>query len=507
MVLTTESYEAEVCMKDNNRNGLRKAMQLGMHLSEYSLGFGRQNYNVQIGNEKLKTCFTSHLVLLDAETAEIKINELFAIPKSVKINRLTNPAHRLFINTFSTGSEIQKGALAKHTSPEFMELLTMNRATDNKAMDAVDEMAQQFMLFEPTIAIPGDRGWGEIRNTNKTTPCSCTAETIWYSGKSILLLVWDTEELASLGLPPDNNLNVIITVKNLLAVRWINANILEFYGDTEPTAASWLNIYYGQDIDLFKLFCMILEPEGNVKINWRRQMLHPKFRAYMVHTIYIVARQHQFRYRERYNERQFNVTAAFNQKDIKMHRYPITGGLRPNDQTLREKEDVQEQMFGDFVMHNLHKVIHEVCCATREGTKPLPHYQARLNEQMQWLNELNTNEESEEESEEEDAMDEQDQTANSNEENGEEDSSMEGMEVTKEADDTLTPDLKDVQPTNDVTSTAMDISPADTTDIAPTDTADITPADVTNSTSADTADSTPTNATGSTTVEATIKIS
>ena len=58
-----------------------------------------------------------------------------------------------------------------------------------------------------------------------THPCGCTAETIYYTERRLFIIVWDTEDLRSVGLtPPDGAQTVMWPLKSYLPLRVLEAN-------------------------------------------------------------------------------------------------------------------------------------------------------------------------------------------------------------------------------------------------------------------------------------------
>ena len=75
---------------------------------------------------------------------------------------------------------------------------TMNSAP---AMEENDVTHKNMMELEPLLEASRERNLRCINITHGECPCHCLAQTVWYPEHSNLCLIWDVEEIRSIGLP------------------------------------------------------------------------------------------------------------------------------------------------------------------------------------------------------------------------------------------------------------------------------------------------------------------
>ena len=61
--------------------------------------------------------------------------------------------------------------------------------------------------------------------THDEVPCHCLLQTWWYAERSNLVLIWDSEELLSMGLPESSRPITIVRVGVMMAIRWLEAHV------------------------------------------------------------------------------------------------------------------------------------------------------------------------------------------------------------------------------------------------------------------------------------------
>ena len=64
-----------------------------------------------------------------------------------------------------------------------------------------DEVHRVMMEVEPLLEASGKRNSRSIMLTQDEFPCHCLLQTWWYPGRSNVVLIWDSGELLSTGLP------------------------------------------------------------------------------------------------------------------------------------------------------------------------------------------------------------------------------------------------------------------------------------------------------------------
>ena len=72
---------------------------------------------------------------------------------------------------------------------------------------------------------------GNLRGINLThgdNPCHFSAQTVWYPEKSNLGRIWEVEEIRAIGLPDHQQKVTIFVVSSMLALRWIEENVIKY---------------------------------------------------------------------------------------------------------------------------------------------------------------------------------------------------------------------------------------------------------------------------------------
>ena len=116
-----------------------------------------------------------------------------------------------------------------------------------------DDMTHEKMTeLEPLLEASGERNLRSIEITHGECPCHCLAHTVWYPEHSNLCLVWDVEEIRSIGLPDHRQKVTLLVVSTMLALRWIEENVTKYRESKTPTAESIYAIDYSRRLKLFE---------------------------------------------------------------------------------------------------------------------------------------------------------------------------------------------------------------------------------------------------------------
>ena len=101
--------------------------------------------------------------------------------------------------------------------------------TDYNTVDENDEVHRVMMEAS------GKRKWRSIMLTHDEFPCHCLLQTWWYPGRSNPVLIWDSGELLSMGLPDTSRPITIVIVGVMMAIRWLEAHVKENNRQEAPT--------------------------------------------------------------------------------------------------------------------------------------------------------------------------------------------------------------------------------------------------------------------------------
>ena len=103
--------------------------------------------------------------------------------------------------------------------------------------------------------------------THDEFPCHCLLQTWWYPKRSNLVLIWDSGELLSIGLPDSSQPITIVIMGVMMAIQWLEAHVKEnnrqrtvnSCGCNENATREQLQkLDCLKDLDLFETMCKIL---------------------------------------------------------------------------------------------------------------------------------------------------------------------------------------------------------------------------------------------------------
>ena len=137
--------------------------------------------------------------------------------------------------------------------------------TDYNTVDENDEVHRVIMEREPLLEASGKRNWRSIMLTHDEFPCHCLLQTWWYPERSNLVLIWDSGELLSMGLPDSSRPITIVIVEVMMAIRWLEAHVRENNRQEAPTREQLQKLDCLKDLDLFETMCNILNIPMEVK--------------------------------------------------------------------------------------------------------------------------------------------------------------------------------------------------------------------------------------------------
>ena len=107
--------------------------------------------------------------------------------------------------------------------------------TDYITVDENDEVHRVMMEVEPLLEASRKRNWRSIMLTHDEFACHCLLQTWWYPGRSNLVLIGDSGELLSMGLPDSSRPITIVIVGVMMAIRWLEAHVKENNRQAAPT--------------------------------------------------------------------------------------------------------------------------------------------------------------------------------------------------------------------------------------------------------------------------------
>ena len=120
------------------------------------------------------------------------------------------------------------------------------------AMEENDVTHEKMMEFEPLLEALGERNLRRINLTHGECPCHYLAQTVWYPEHSNLCLVWEVDEIRSIGLLSHQQMVPLFVVSSMLALQWIEENVTKYRESRAPTVEPIHAIDYSRRLELFE---------------------------------------------------------------------------------------------------------------------------------------------------------------------------------------------------------------------------------------------------------------
>ena len=340
------------------------------------------------------------MVVMDARTQQVLVDQLFSVPKCVRLARMSERSYDLLAKIIRAVPKRSEGELQDVVGEEFMRLNKGNVSefqkqkasgalpTEFPIIEEKDEVHIIMMEVEPLLGASGYRTRRNILMTHGEYPCHCLAQTLWYPKRGNLVLVWDVDELYSTGLPDQNQQVSILVVSAMLAVQWLEANAGTSEQETAvPTPEQLSNVKMNRNLDLFRTTCKILRiPKAIIRI-WSRQRLMPWFRAVMTSWMYERGKRHMSRNTEAYQSFQLDIGPVAYKRAFLTHRNAVTTAVKRVAGAPCVTENEKREVLRADLERNVSLCLHNSFCRNREqivNVDLLPCCKPRLLEQESW---------------------------------------------------------------------------------------------------------------------------
>ena len=174
-----------------------------------------------------------HMALVEVSSQRILLEKAFSVPKCVRLARMSHHSHRLLRKILGTVPRAQRDDLSEIYGKELFSLGDENRSdferenAIGKPMSSVpapeedDVVHEKMMKLEPLLEASAERNLRSIEITHGEFPCHCLAQTVWYPEHTNFCLVWNVEEIRSIGLPHYQQKVIILVVSMMLALGWM----------------------------------------------------------------------------------------------------------------------------------------------------------------------------------------------------------------------------------------------------------------------------------------------
>ena len=324
-----------------------------------------------------KSRYPVHFVAVDVKSTRTIVDQAFSVPKCVRLARMSEKSNELLCKMFSAVPERTKEELESILGKKFMGYVSGNfsdserqkqrgsTGTDYNAVDENDEVHRVMMEVEPLLEASGKRNWRSIMLTHDEFPCHCLLQTWWYPKRSNLMLIWDSGELLSMGLPDSSQPVTIVIVGVMMAIRWLEANVRENNRQEAPTRGQLQKVDCLKDLDLFETMCKVLNIPMEVRKIWARKRLMPWFRASMTAWLY--------------SEYQLDIGAGAFKRALVTHRNAVTTAVKRISRTSERSGKEKAEMLKEDLERNVTFCLHNIFCRNRESNvDPLPCCKQRV---------------------------------------------------------------------------------------------------------------------------------
>ena len=180
-----------------------------------------------------KSSYPVHFVAVDVKSTRTIVDQTFSLPICVTLARMSEKSYELLCKIFSAVPERTKEELESILGRKFMGYTSGNFSdferqkqkgstiTDYNAVDENDELHRVMIEVEPLLEALGKRNWRSIMLTHDEFPCHCLLQTWWYLERSNLVLIWDSGELLSMGLPDSSRPITIVGERRNVERRFV----------------------------------------------------------------------------------------------------------------------------------------------------------------------------------------------------------------------------------------------------------------------------------------------
>ena len=159
-----------------------------------------------------------------------------------------------------------------------------------------------------------------------------------------LCLVWDVEEIQSIGLPDHQQNVTILVVSTMLALRWIEENVTKYGESKAATAESIHAIDYSRRLELFETVCKVFAIPMEVRHVWSRIRFFPWFRATLTSWLYIATKDHMKNYQKEYRQFLAEISPEDFKRPLLTLRNGITTGWKRVGRVSRDNTKPRESI-------------------------------------------------------------------------------------------------------------------------------------------------------------------
>ena len=373
--------------------------EMGFPMSEaYGLPLNAKSL---VGSVMANLCgshYPLHMVMVEVSSQRVLIDKAFSVTKCVRLARMSHHSHRLLRKIRGTVPREQRDDLSEIWGEELLGLESENTSDHERQnvigkpmgaasnMEGNDTIHEKMMELEPLLEASGERNLRSIDMTHGECPCHCLAQTVWYPDHANLCLVWDVEEIRSIGLPDHRQKMTLLVVSRVLALRWIEENVTKYRESKTPTAESIYAIDYSRRLELFETACKVFAIPSEVRHVWSRIKFFPWFRATLTSWLYMVTKDHMKTYQKEYRQFLAEIGPEAFKRPLLTHRNAITAGWKRVGRVSRNNTKARESILEEDLAKKVSLSLHNSFCLNRASrVKSLPNQAKRLQEQRELM--------------------------------------------------------------------------------------------------------------------------
>ena len=394
--LSVESWPGVLQMTQKHIKSWKVGLEaeMGFPMSEaYGLPLNAKSL---VGSVMANLCgshYPLHMAMVEVSSQRVLIDKAFSVPKCVRLARMSHLSHKLLRKVRGTVPKEQRDDLSEIWGEELLGLESENTSDLERQnvigkpmvgapnLGEVDMIHEKMMELEPVLEASGERNLRRIDLTHGDCPCHCLAQTVWYPDQPNLCLIWDVEEIRSLGLPEHQQKVTILVASTMLALRWMEENIAKYRESKAPTAESIHAIDYSRRLELFETACKVFAVPMEVRHVWSRLRFFPWFRATLTSWIYVAMKDHMRKHQKEYRQFQAEIGPDAFKRPLLTHRNAITTGWKRVGRVSRDNTRARESILEEDLAKNVSLSLHNSFCLDRESkVKSLPNQAKRLQE-------------------------------------------------------------------------------------------------------------------------------
>ena len=373
--------------------------EMGFPMSEaYGLPLNAKSL---VGSVMANLCgshYPLHMAMVEVSSQRVLGDKAFSVPKCVRLARMSHHSHKLLRKIRGTVPKEQRDDLSEIWGEELLGLEGENTSDHERQnvigkptvgapnLEETDAIHEKMMEIEPLLEVSGERNLRSIDLTHGDCPCHCLAQTVLYPDHANLCLIWDVEEIRSLGLPDHQQKVTILVMSTMLALRWIEENVAKYRESKTPTAESIYATDYSRRLELFESACEVFAISMEVRHVWSRLRFFPWFRATLTSWLYMVTKDHMRKYQKEYRQFQAEIGPEAFKRPLLTNRNAITTGWKRVGRLSRNNTRARESILEEDLAKNVSLSLHNSFCLNRESrVESLPNQAKRLQEQMEWM--------------------------------------------------------------------------------------------------------------------------